>query len=227
MGLTRAQHRRLNGIAIVLVGLLSFVCSAGLVIVGSTLNAGYDRWQAALVVEQAQQANELSSVTDGRDVVLIGTIDPVMETGTEGLAIYNYWRRRVSGTGASRRHSWEYTAALSNHPTFRLLVGDDQGFFVQSRGLLDLRLTRDAWIDGSGKVSGFAPGDGVTVFGTVASTVPPLQIRANAICGGEYQKCLETFSRDVRVLFIVAGVLILAGGGVIWVGIRQLRDPGG
>ena len=225
MGLTRAQHRRLNGIAIVLVGLLSFVCSAVLVIVGSTLNAGYERWQAALAVGQAPQSSELSSVTDGRDVVLVGTIDPAMPTGTEGLAIYNYWRRRVRGTGSGRRHSQEYTAALSNHPTFQLLVGD-QAFFVQGRGPLDLRLTRDAWIDGAGKVSGFAPGDGVTVFGTVVSTVPPLQIRANAICGGEYQECLETFSRDVRVLFLVAGVLILAGGGVTWVGVRQFRNPG-
>jgi hypothetical protein len=226
MELTRAQHRRLNGIAIVLVGLLSFVCSGVLVIAGLSLNAGYDRWQVAMAVGQAQQANEPEGVTDGLDIVLVGTIDPDMEAGTEGLAIYNTWRWRVRGAGTGRRQSWEYAADLSNHPTFRLSVGD-QAFFVQGRGPLDLRLTRDAWIDGSGKVSGFAPGDEVTVFGTVVSSVPPLQIRANAICGGAYQACLETFFRDVRILFIGAGILILAGGGITWMGIRQVRHPEG
>ena len=156
MELTRAQHRRLNGIAIVLVGLLCFVCSGVLVIVGSTLNAGYDRWQAALVVGQARQASQSSNVTDGSDVILVGTIDPAMETGTEDLAIYNTWRRRVRGTGSGRRQSWEYAADLSSHPTLRLLAGD-QAYFVRSRGPLDLRLARNAWINGSGKVSGFAP----------------------------------------------------------------------
>jgi hypothetical protein len=224
MELTHAQHRRLNGVAIVLVGLLSFVCSGFLVIVGRALNAGYDRGQTALVVGQAQQVSELSSVTDGRDIVLVGTIDPDMETGTEDLAIYNTWQRRVRGTGSGRRQSWEYTAALSRHPTFQLLAGD-QTFFVHGRGPLDLRLARDVWIDSIGKVSGFAPGDEVTVFGTVVSSVPPPQIRASAICGGVYQVCLETFFRDVRVLFIVAGVLILAGGGITWMGIRQVRNP--
>jgi hypothetical protein len=225
MELTHAQHRRLNGVAIVLVGLLSFVCSGFLVIVGRALNAGYDRWQTALAVGQAQPISELSSVTEGRDVVLVGTIDPDMETGTEDLAIYNTWQRRVRGTGASRRLSWEYTAALSRHPTLQLSVGD-QPFFVHGRGPLDLRLARNAWIDSTGKVSGFAPGDEVTVFGTVVSSVPPPRVRANAICGGAYQVCLETFFRDVRVLLIVAGVLIPAGGGVIWAGIRQFRNPG-
>jgi hypothetical protein len=226
MELTHAQHRRLNGIAIVLVGLLSFVCSGVLVIVSSTLNAGFDRWQAALAVRQAQQASELSNFMDGRDVVLVGTIDPAMETGTEDLAIYNTWRRRVRGTGSGRRQSWEYAADLSSHPTFQLLAGD-QPFFVQSRGPLDLRLARNVWIDSIARVSGFAPGDGVTVFGTVVSPVPPPQIRASAICGEAYQACLETFSRDVRVLFIGAGALILAGGGVTWTGIRQIRNPEG
>ena len=226
MELTRAQHRRLNGIAILLVGLLCFVCSGVLVIVGSTLNAGYKRWQAALAVGQAQQASQSSNITDGRDVALVGTIDPDMETGTEDLAIYNTWRRRVRGTGSGRQQSWEYAADLSSHPTFQLLAGD-QAFFVRGRGPLDLRLARNAWIDSIGKVSGFAPGDEVTVFGTVVSSVPPPQIRANAICGGAYQVCLETFSRDVRVLFIGAGALILAGGGVTWMGVRQVRNPVG
>jgi hypothetical protein len=105
-------------------------------------------------------------------------------------------------------------------------LAGDQAYFVRSRGPLDLRLARNAWINGSGKVSGFAPGDEVTVFGTVVSSAPPPQVRANAICGGAYQACLETFSRDVRVLFIGAGFLILAGGGVTWMGVRQVRNPG-
>jgi hypothetical protein len=217
--------RRLNAIAIIVFGVLSFACSGVLVAISFTWNDDYERWQAAPVIQEGQEVGELQAIGEGSDVVVVGTIDPAMPPSDEGLAIYSYWRRKTTGSGDHRRQSWELVSARGHTPAFHLLLGG-QAIMIEPKEFVDLRNTRESLVSGGAKLIGFAPGDGVTVFGAVISAGVPFEVEASTICGGERQECLEIFARDILVFFIVAAILILIGGGLVWVGVRQYSKSG-
>jgi hypothetical protein len=212
------KANKLNNIAIVIFGLLAFACSFALVWGGQVQNADYERWQDAPLI---QQTGELQSHAPGSDVVLVGSIDPGTSASEEGLAMYEYWQQKTHGSGSNRRQTWEHTYSYDYKPTFALLRDGDQPVTIRSDSALLLN-TREVMVGGSVRHNGFAPGDEVTVLGTVRSANAPFEVQANVICGGDSDECLESLAKSVLALYIIAAILILVGGVVVLIGIRKL-----
>ena len=53
----------------------------------------------------------------------------------------------------------------------------------------------------------------------------PFEVQADIICGGSHEECLESLAKNIIVFYIIAAILILVGGGLVWVGIRKLNPP--
>jgi hypothetical protein len=208
---------KLNNVAIVVCGLLAFVCSLVLVWGGGVQGEEYERWEAALLLQDAAELRTVGVQSDG---VVVGSVDPETPASAEGLAMYEYWKMEIRGSGRSRRRVTEHVPAYDYKPGFRLLF-DGQEVTVQSERAY-FRDTQDIMVGGDVWHHGFAPGDGVTVFGTVLSAG---EVQADVICGGNREECLEGFSKQTLVTFIIAAILILVGGGLIWLGIARLRKP--
>ncbi len=74
------------------------------------------------------------------------------------------------------------------------------------------------------EIYGFAPGDQVTVMGTVTHVAGNPQIQAQYICGAELQPCLDQFERMSWVWLILDGLAFLVGIALlVWGGLRLYR----
>jgi hypothetical protein len=210
---------KLNNIAIVIFGLLSFVCSFVLVWGGGVQNDEFERWQDAPLI---QETGELQSIAEQGDVIVVGSIDPETPASSEGLALHDYWQQKTQVSGGSRRQTWEHVYASDHKPAFQLLCSGDRPVTIQSTSAVLLN-TREVMVSGSVRHEGFAPGDGVTVFGTTRSSNAPFEVQADIICGGSNEACLESLAKNIVGFYAIAAVLILVGGGLVWVGVRKLR----
>jgi hypothetical protein len=213
--------RKLNNIAIVIFGLLSFVCSFVLVWGGGVQNDEFERWQDAPLI---QETNELQSIADQGDVIITGSIDPEMPASAEGLALHDHWQLNTRGSGSNRQQTWEHIYASDHKPAFQLLRDSDQAVTILSTGAVLLN-TQEVMVSGSVRHNGFAPGDRVTVFGTIPSSGTPFEVQADVICGGNNEACLESLAKNIIVFYAIAAILILVGGGLVWIGIRKLNPP--
>ncbi len=206
--------RKLDNIAIVIFGVLMIVVSPICLWGSSVFNAELSRWQAARVI---QEAGELTTVRQGSDVAIVGSIPPNAAAPREGLALYDEWKL-ARGVGESER-KWQVTDG--HKPVFELLLGG-QGVVVQSAGAT-LYGTREVMVSHDEKLKGFTPGSEITVLGTRASFEESFQAQAEVMCGGGRDECLGQFSKTSTVLVIVTAVLVLAGIGLVWFGFRRLR----
>lgn len=201
--------RKLNNIAIAMVG-VSMILMSPMCLWGSSLfNAELGRWKAARFVGQA---GEFAAIPTGSDVAILGSIAPQTAAPREGLAIYEEWQRASNGRG------WQVT--VRHQPAFELLLGE-QSITVQSTDAT-LYNTREVLVS-TGKLDGFAPGSPITVLGRVTSPDEPFQVQAEVICGGGRDECMGQFSSTSTIFVVVTIVLLLAGIGLAWLGVRRLR----
>ncbi len=213
-----SRARQLNNIAIIIFGLLAFVCSFALKWGGNVQNAEFERWRDAPSIHET---GELQSYAHGSDVAITGSIDPGTPASAEGLALHEHWQQKTQGSGSNRRQTWEHIYAYDHKPTFELLRDGDQPVTVQSTIALLLN-TREVTVSGSVRHNGFAPGDKATVFGTLRSSSAPFEVQAGVICGGNSDECIESLAKSVLTLYIIATILILVGGVTVLIGIRKL-----
>ena len=211
MKLSGRNLRKLNNIAIIIFGLLSFVCSFVLVWGGGVQSDEFERWQAAPLI---QGTDELHTVGAQNDITIVGSIDPETPASAEGLAIYEYWETKSQGSGSRRRLVTEHIYARDHKPAFQLLFDGQTTVTVQSEHAI-LDNTRDVMISGRVRHHGFSPGDDVTVFGTMLSASAPFEVQADIICGGSHETCLESQAKSIIGFYTIAAILILVGGGLL------------
>jgi hypothetical protein len=218
MGQPNEEARRFEATGVIIMGLVMIVGGLFLVSNGLEQNSKFHRWQAAPLV---QEAGELQAIGSGNDVVIVGSIDLKNPT-SKGKVIYTYWEERRDPL--KRRDYWAHVSAKDYKPSsFQLLLGN-QTVTIQS-WQASLRNAQEALISFNVKLEGFALGERVTIFGTVASPDAPFEVRASVICGGGSEGCLEALSVGPSFLLKVAPILMLVGGGLIWAGARKSETP--
>ena len=216
------REQKLNWIAGVILGLL--IIGGGLVcaMMGRIGQEDLKRWKAAPVV---QEAGDLRTLGEGRDVALTGTISSDAPVAREGLVLYTYWEKEVryrykSGGQRQRYYSWQLKSKVK--PPFPLLL-NGQSVTVQSWRAV-LYNERVVQVGPRAQLKGFAPGDQVTVMGTVVALTTPPEVKAEVICGGDRKACLNALTTTSIMTAVFAGVIILVGAGVAgWGLVRLLR----
>jgi len=208
------SKRTLNNIAIIIFGVLFIGGSLFCFSIGSFGRTERSRWEAAPLV---QEAGELRTMEEGNDVALTGFIAPDTPEVRGGLALFERWKyKRSSG---QRTYYWE--RILSHKPAFELLLGE-QRVVVHSAeaALVYAREVRESY---RRKLVGFAPGDEVTVLGTVTLASGSPQVHAKYICGSNKEACLKHFSHIWGLTVAAVVLFFLLGGGLIGLGIVRLR----
>jgi len=206
---------KLDNIAIVVFGVLMIVISPVCLWGSSVFNEELSRWQSARFI---QEAGELTNIPKGSDVAIVGSIPADTAAPREGLAIYEVWKLTY-GVGESKR-KWRVTDG--HKPVFELLLGE-QGIMIQS-ARATLYNTRRVIVSHDERLEGLAPGSETTVLGTLSSSEEPFEVQADVVCGGGRDKCLKQFSSPSIILVVVTVILVLAGIGVVWFGLRRLRQ---
>jgi hypothetical protein len=217
MGHAAEGARRFEATGEIILGLLAIVGGVFLMSQCSRQNSKFHRWQAAPLV---QETAELQAIGGGSDVVMVGSID-LKNPVSEGFVIYNYWEERRDSLEHGRL-SWERVSAQDYRPAFQLLLGDQEVMVHSWRAAL--HNAQEGLRSFNVKLEGFTLGERVTVFGTVVSPDVPFEVRASVICGGGREECLEGFTTACGFSKIGA-ILILVGGGHIWLGVRKRRTP--
>ncbi len=207
--------RKLNSVAILIFGVLFVLASIVCLLLGFTGQKEYDRWKA---VPPIQQIGALEAVAQGSDVAVVGTIAPWTSATVEGFALYQKWECEIKQSGRQKRRVCSMTEAY--RPDFELLLGDEA--VAIRAGKASLGNAREVELVGDARLEGLAPGDEVTVLGTRASTDEP-GVQAQVVCGGGWEACVQRYAESTTFAGIVAAVVLLVGGVLIWVGIRQLR----
>jgi hypothetical protein len=218
MGNAAEERRKFEATVGIILGLVMVVGGFILISQGAKENRDFNRWQAALLV---QETAELQAIGDGSDVVMAGSID-LKNPVSEGFVIYNYWEQRRDSLEHGRL-SWERVSAQDYRPAFQLLLGDQEVMVHSWRAVL--YNTQEGLQSFNVKLEGFTLGERVAVFGTVVSPDAPFEVQANVICGGGREECLEGLSAGPTILPKIAAILILLGGGSIWLGVRGRRTP--
>ncbi|RMF35182.1 MAG: hypothetical protein D6759_04990, partial [Chloroflexi bacterium] len=205
------RKRKLDRIASVILGIL--ILGGGLVCAMMSRAGQEDlkRWKAAPVV---QEAGDLRTLGEGRDVALTGAISSDAPVAREGLVLYTYWEEEVryryeSGGQRRRYRSWQLKSSVQ--PPFPLLL-DGQSVTVRSARavLYNERVIR---VGSHAQLKGFAPGDQVTVMGTVGALTTPPEVEAEVVCGGDRRACLNALTTTSILMVVLAGVIVLAGAG--------------
>jgi hypothetical protein len=209
-----SRVRKLDNIAIIVFGVLMIVVSPVCLWGSSVFNEELSRWQAARFI---QEAGELATIPEGSDVAIVGSIPPDAAAPREGFAIYEVWELTY-GVGESER-KWRVTGG--HKPVFGLLLGE-QGVAIQS-ARATLYNTREVGVSHEERLEGLTPGSEITILGTLSSSQESFEVQAEVICGGGRDQCLGQFSRPSIILVVVTVVLILAGIGLVWFGLRRLR----
>jgi hypothetical protein len=215
MGHAAEGARRFEATGEIILGLLAIVGGLFLMSQCSGQNRDFNRWQAAPLV---QETAELQAIGGGSDVAMVGSID-LKNPVSEGFVIYNYWEQRRDSLEHGRQY-WADVSAKRYRSAFQLLLGN-QTITVQSWDA-SLLNARDRLISFNVKLEGVTLGERVTVFGTAVSPDAPFEVQASVICGGSREECLEGFPTACGFSKIAA-ILILVGGGHIWLGVRKRR----
>jgi hypothetical protein len=210
--------RTINNIAIIIFGVLLIAGSLACVFGSLFEKTERSRWETAPLV---QQAGELQTLSEGRDIVLVGVISSDTPPAREGLALYEYWTREVRYYGKQRQYIWEEDPFHSHKPVFEVLLGK-QDIPVQSKHA-SFRNARKIQVSARARLEGFAPGDTVTVMGIVTQVAGLPQVRARYISGGERETSLKQFSHFSIIWAVIAALMFLGGSGLIGWGIVRLR----
>jgi hypothetical protein len=217
MAQTTGHKRTFESAASIITGLLAVV--GGLFLIGQALvsHNKFDRWQAAPLV---RETGGFQATSSGSDAVVVGSIDLKNRVTAEGLVVYNQMKQ-YSAPLRYRRRYW--TQVSSGRTAFQLRLSDQTIMVYSERAAL--LNAQEVLTSLDTKYEGFGPGQRVTVFGTVVSPRAPFEVRANMICGGNGEECLEGFSTASTSFLQMAAIVILSGGGIIWLGARKPRTP--
>jgi len=213
---TIKRYRKVNTIAIFLFGLLCMVGSVICLATSIYEGARHDRWQAAA---ELKEVGELERVGVGGDVTIVGSVAPWTPAAQEGLALYESWERELDYDGDEERETWNRVFVYK--PDFELLFGGHSITIQGERAAL--QRTRELYQGVDFKLTGFAPGDEVTVMGTVDSLDGGSAVRANIVCGDKRETCLGQMGLMSKIAAVAAAFLALGGVGLgVW-GVRRLR----
>jgi hypothetical protein len=215
-------QRRSKDIGLVFVGAIFLVAS---VICLSTSLVGKSesrRWQAAPSI---QEPGDLQAVGEGGDVVIVGPIAPDAPVAEEGLALYERWEHEVEYEDGERESHWRHNYDYDHKPTFDLLFGEREQRMRVRSGFVIFYNPREVMVKEHVKLKGFAPDDVVTVMGNVQSSADPLAVQAEIICGGERERCMKRLSRSSVGPAIGAALMLLIGGGLMWLGLKKHKAP--
>lgn len=210
------MNRKSRDIGLIIVGAL-FLMGSAVCLLTSLVGASESRrWRSTPSVEEP---DGFQAIGESGDVVLVGAIVPEVPVSEEGLALYERWEREIEYDEGERESRWRHNYDYDHKPTFDLLLGDHR-VTVQNRFVVFLN-PREMIVDEHVKLKGFAPEDVVTVMGTVASSSEPLAVQAETICGGERERCMRRLARSPVGPAIGAGLMVLVGAGMIWLGVRK------
>lgn len=209
--------KNLNNIAIIIFGVLAILITPVCLWGSAVFNEDYSRWQAAT---NLQTLADLQSVDSGRDLSIVGILPSGIARPQEGLVIYEEFSLKY-GVGETRK-KWRLTGA--HKPDFEIPLHGEQVTVRASEA--ELLNTEYVLLEYDQRLEGFAPGTEITIFGQLTSDQKPYEVSALAICAGNREECLGEYSNPSTILIIVMVVLILAGIGMIWLGVRKMRTGG-
>ncbi len=212
------MRNKSNPLTVALVGAFFLVSSVVCLATSLVGQSELRRWEAAPSI---QELGQLQRVGEGNDVVIVGTLAPDTPVVEEGLALYERWEHEVKYKDGDRKSRWRHNYDYDHKPTFKLLFNDQrinaQSNFVTFHNPREIMLDRDL------KLKGFAPGDALTILGSVVAPAEPATVEAEYICGGEREACLSHFSRSSVGPAIGAALMLLIGGGLLWLALRQFK----
>jgi hypothetical protein len=210
-----SRYKKINDVAIVVFGGVFILGSLACLAMSFMERAKHDRWQDA---PQLHELGELRTIGLGNDVTLAGFIAPDTPVSSQGLALYETWERETHYSGSRKRETW--TQIYAHKPDFELLFVDQRVVIQSTRAIF--QKTREIQLNSKTELKGFAPGDEVTIMGTVAST-DGAQVQADILCGGSRAQCLGQISTGATIALVVAAISVLVGIGLAVLGIRRLR----